>query len=265
LPASGLGLLLNRMEPIILNIRGVPRRFLFQQAQPGSPVVVFLHGTGGTADWCESETGLGAACQQQGYAYAVPDGLPVNPSKEAKFLTNPARWNDGSTRPGDTLHTEVDDVAFLDSIIENLQERGCSSIFLTGFSNGAGMAFRYAAERAEVIAALAPVAGYCWTDAKPCRPVPTLYMVGDSDPLIPWAGGPVRLPWGGRVVERPSVPETLAKWASANGEEPRVEVIPGLGHHWPGGRGQLSARIGGPPESQVSANERILRFFASLK
>ena len=36
-------------------------------------------------------------------------------------------------------------------------------------------------------------------------------------------------------------------------------MVEGLGHHWPGGRGQLNPRLAGPPSDAVNATEMILR------
>jgi polyhydroxybutyrate depolymerase len=47
----------------------------------------------------------------------------------------------------------------------------------------------------------------------------------------------------------------------AGGTEFRAVVVAGLGHHWPGGRGRLSERIGGRPSGRVNANELIWAFF----
>ena len=149
------------------------------------------------------------------------------------------------------------------------------------------MAFRFAAERAALVAAVAPVAGYCppleWS---PARPVPTLFVIGTADPLVPPAGGTVRLPWGNKRVDRPPVADGLGRWAAAMGcgptpgvesdaggvrtevypahtagAEVRVVTVEGLGHHWPGGKGQLDPRFGGPYSAKVDATRLAWDFF----
>jgi polyhydroxybutyrate depolymerase len=263
------------------------RRYLLRAPATGpSPLVVFLHGTGGTAAWADGETGWSAIAAREGFAVALPEGMPIHPGKPPKFLTNPQRWNDGWTRPGDLLHTGADDVAFLAAVVEDAVARGVADprrVFVSGFSNGAAMAFRFAAERADLVAAAAPVAGYCPPlDWKPARPVPTLFVIGTADPLVPPAGGTVRLPWGNRRVVRPPVGEGLARWATAMGCDPvpvtetdvdgvrteahppwlRVVTVAGLGHHWPGGKGQLDPRFGGPYSARIDATRMAWEFFS---
>ena len=277
------------MEPVTL---GSGRSYLLFRPQVAGPVplVLMLHGTGGSAAFAADETGLAAFAAAEGFAVAFPDGLPVKPHEPARFLTNPQRWNDGSTRHGDLLHSDTDDVGYLTEVVFDAIQRANADparVYLTGFSNGAGMAFRFAAERAELLAAVAPLAGYCHLpEPRPIRPVPTLYIVGDSDLLIPLHGGTVRLPWGNRTEVRPPVSDTLAKWATAIGCRAKPEesledrmvravfpplsrfalefaavVVHGLGHHWPGGKGQFNPRLGGPTSDRLDGNREIWSFF----
>ena len=222
---------------------------------------MMLHGAGGSADFAAVETRWSQLAETERFAVVYPEGLPVELDKPAKFLTNPQEWNDGSGRG------RHDDVGFLSAVLDRIAEFiDHNRVYVTGFSNGAGMAFRFAAERAERIAALAPVAGHCWlSNPRPARSVPTIYMVGDADPLVPLDGGTVRTPWG-RNDERPPVQQTLDRWASAIGqpagsESFAVRIIPGHGHHWPGGRALLGERLGGPAVQGMDATAEIWWFF----
>jgi polyhydroxybutyrate depolymerase len=231
------------------------------------PLVVMLHGAGGSASWAAGETGWSAKANLEGFIVVYPEAIPPRPDKPSKFLTNPQRWNDGS--PFDRGSPEPDDVLFLRTLIESLASHrlvDARRIFVTGFSNGAGMTFRIAAALADRIAAIAPVAGHWWLDGpKPARRIPTRYLIGTADPLIPIAGGMVRTPWG-RVERKPSVADTLARWSRAMGVDATDSLIEstfiaGLGHHWPGGKGGLGERIGGPTASPLSATDEIWAFF----
>lgn len=275
------------MERFESQIREIRREWLFSPGATGAPLVVFLTGTGGTAAWTDRETGWSKLAAREGFALAIPEALPPDPSKPPSFLANPPRWNDGSPALFDS--SAPDDVDFLTKVIDDAVNRfgvDPRRVFVTGFSNGAGMAFRLTAERADRIAAVAPVAGHLWvSEPKPSRPVPTLYLVGTHDPLIPLNGGEVRLPWTNRLVRRPPVTETLERWAAAIGCSPipvnraegmvRIDRYPGpvtfdavtvehLGHHWPGGRAQLNPRLAGPPSDAVNATEMIWEFFKQV-
>ena len=284
------------MERVTLAVGGEPREYLLfvpetpgdshPPARRGVPLVIFLHGAGGTAAWADGETGWSARAAREGFALALPEGVRPHPDRPARFLTNPPRWNDGSAGPTGEPST-ADDVGFLAALIDEAAARTAIDprrVYLSGFSNGAGMTFRAAAELADRFAAVAPVAGLLRvSDPRPARPVPTLYVVGTRDPLIPLRGGEVRSPWQHRLVRRPPVADTLERWAAAIGCDPapvtesdaggtRVELYPGpvefravyvegLGHHWPGGRGQLSPRIAGPPSAALDATAAVWEFF----
>jgi polyhydroxybutyrate depolymerase len=301
------------VERVTLAVGGGPREYLLFVPGTGNgpaPLVVFLHGTGSTAQWADDETGWSALAAREGFALALPEGLPPHPDQPPKFLTNPQRWNDGpeevrsaergmqnedtpsqgasSSIPHSAFRTpQSNDVAFLAAVIDDVGTRAGTDprrVYLSGFSNGAGMTFRAAADLADRLAAIAPVAGYCRVpDPKPVRPVPTLYLVGTADPLVPPRGGDVRSPWKHRLVRRPPVADTLDRWAAALGCDrvPRVESdaggvrtdaypgpvefravwVDGLGHHWPGGKGRLNPRIAGPPSGTLDATAAVWRFF----
>jgi polyhydroxybutyrate depolymerase len=281
------------VDRVALTARGEPREYLlFVPETPGYspahpvPLVVFLHGAGGTAAWADAETGWSALAAREGFALALPEGVAPDPDKPPKFLTNPRRWNDGAEAAAGEP-SAADDVGFLAAVIDDALARAGTDprrVYLGGFSNGAGMAFRAAAELAERVAAVAPVAGYCRvSDPRPARPVPTLYVIGTADPLVPPRGGEVRSPWRHRLVRRPPVADPLSRWAAAIGCDPvpvtesdaggvRVERYPGptefravfvegLGHHWPGGKGQLDHRIAGQPSDRFDATAEVWRFF----
>jgi polyhydroxybutyrate depolymerase len=241
---------------------GLDRSYLLHlPPTPGPrPLVMMIHGAGGSAEFAADETGWSRLADGQGFAVAYPEGLAARPQKKPKFLTNPQEWNDGSGRGRD------DDVGFLLAVLDDLTGRiDPSRVYVTGFSNGAGIAFRFAAEHADRVAALAPVAGHCWVaEPKPSRPVPTLYLIGDADPLVPLAGGTARTPWE-KVEGRPAVADTLRRWGTAIGHPPGsgffpVRIIPGHGHHWPGGKALLGERLGGPVSSAVDATAEIWEF-----
>jgi polyhydroxybutyrate depolymerase len=242
---------------------GILRHYLVH-VPPGSgqfPLVMMLHGAGGSAGFAADETGWSRLADTAGFAVVYPEGMPVRPDRKPKFLTNPQAWTDGSGRG------RHDDVGFLVAVLDDLRELvDPKRIYVTGFSNGAGMTFRLAAEHAERIAAIAPVAGHCpMVDAKPVRPIPTFYLIGDADPLAPLTGGTVRTPWG-KAAGQPPISQTFERWASAIDQPPGsemfpVKVIPGLGHHWPGGKGLLGEELGGPVFSSVDATAEIWEFF----
>ncbi len=208
-----------------------------------------------------------------------PEGTSPAPAQPPSFLNNPLRWNDGSPN-GST----ADDVGFLEAMLDELASSfGQVPVFLSGFSNGGGMTYRFASERAGRIDAIAPVAGLCWIDPHPVRPVPSLCIMGTRDPLVPLRGGNIRSPWDSRLARRPPVRESFERWARAIGcsevptsrahaESVTVDTYTGpvhcelmlvedLGHHWPGGKGQLNPRIAGHPSRAIDATEVIWNFF----
>lgn len=241
----------------------------------GAPVILALHGGGGSADQFARNTGLSVPANRQGYAVIYPQGTG-----------RAATWNAGNCC-GQAQRRRVDDMAFLDSVIADAVARfglNPARIYLTGMSNGAMMAETYAAQRPGKVRAVAGVAGTM--DASRVRVagrVPLLHMHGTADDRVPFSGGMGKTlraafasvaaveaaflaPYpmlartervidpvadGMRVLER--------NYTLGNGvAQVRILVVEGGGHAWPGSR--RAPRQGGTRD--ISATAEVLRFFA---
>ena len=256
------------------------------------PLVIMLHGGGGTGQGAARETGWDAKADQAGFLAVFPDATPPDPTKPGQFRGNPQTWNDGSGR----FHAGqkgIDDVGFLRAMLDDLAHRFAVDhrrVFVTGFSNGASMTFRLGAELSHRLAAIAPVAGVCWSDApKLKRPVSLCYITGDSDPLNPLEGGEPRFASaasgiGGR--KKPPVRVSIQKWTAALAcpAKPRKELyqggvktvtygpdrggaevvfvtVEGLGHNWAGGKNPLPQFMVGRRSDKLKATDFIWDFF----
>lgn len=253
------------------------------------PLVLLLHGAGGTGVGVLDRNGWAAKADREGFIAVAPDGLPARPRSPADFRTNPQVWN--STQLNErSPRAAIDDVAFLRQLLDELKEKvpyDEGRVYCAGHSNGGAMTFRLAGELSDCFAAIGNVAGaIILGDAGPKKPLPTLYMIGTKDPLMPVDGGEVKLPWGGTRQNRP-IAEPLADWAEAIGchREPQtvfdkdgvkkveypslndgptltVFYLAGHGHHWPGGHGLLPERLAGPNASKLDATDALWEFFA---
>jgi polyhydroxybutyrate depolymerase len=278
------------METLDVNVGGQARRAFLARARGGSrsmPVVIMLHGAGGTADIAARQTGWDRKGAEQGFLAVFPEGTLRDPSRPPEFRRNPQTWNDGSAR-GHVARSGVDDVAFMDALIDALITRAGAdpgAIFLTGFSNGGSLAFRAAGALPGRVAAVAPVAGHCWIDPRPGAVPPLLYLMGDADPLNPIEGGTVSTPWGGEETH-PAALRSFQRWSGAAGCEGwtaredgpvtwteasgcpasvRMGVIHGHGHIWPGGPRLLPQRIVGHGIPGLDATDLIWRFFSGAR
>jgi polyhydroxybutyrate depolymerase len=279
-------------ESRTLNVDGVERSYYVHVPaglRPGAPLVLVLHGAGGSGELAVRLYRWQAKADAEGFLVAGPDALPPFPGRAADFLTNPRFWNDGSGRGAANVRL-ADDVAFVAALIDALA-RGHGSdrarVYVTGFSSGAGMANRLGQEMADRIAAIAPVAGIL-PSLRPslARPVPVLYVSGDRDPLNPVAGGDIALPWGNRYRKEPiqtgidrwrdldgctGRPENAAptslrvqSWSACRGNvEVRYVLVLDHGHEWPGGeRSRLPASVVGPFNATAyDATSSLWRFF----
>jgi polyhydroxybutyrate depolymerase len=219
-------------------------------------LVINLHGAGMTGSAQAAATNYNAVADQYGFAVAYPDGIDMS-------------WADGRgasvpDRQG------VDDVGFLVTLIDRLsRDYGVPSgrVFVTGMSAGAFMASRLACDRADVVAAIAPVSGTlgAGTRCTPSRPVSVLEIHGTSDRVVPYAGGGMvgrggpsdiepaeTMVSGWRNVDGcPGAPvedvvggmHRFTSRGCADGTEVVLVRIDGGQHVWPGGASHDSAQF----------------------
>lgn len=293
---TGLPLRAEHDKLSTLKVDGLERSFIVH-TPPGYsqlsslPVVIMLHGGGGTAEGAIRETGWDKKADQANFIAVFPEGLPRNPNAPSRFVGNPQTWDDGSHR----FSHNNDDVAFLSGLIDNLKDRYKADpkrIYLTGFSNGASMAFLAGVKLSERVAAVAPVAGAFWDPPEHiAKPVSLLYITGTEDPLNPLEGGIPKMAmarWGtgiGRKAKPPvsdsidawlklaglsTIPvETsntngvsLKRYKNPAGTEVGVYLIDDCGHTWPGGVSTLPQIMVGKSTNKLNATNIIWDFFS---
>jgi polyhydroxybutyrate depolymerase len=112
----------------------------YDPARPG-PLVLSLHGFLSNPDSQAWISGWHELAGREGFLVAYPQGTSW-----------PQRWNAGAT-----WNAGVDDVRFLRDLIDDLEAVAAvdrSRVYVSGFSNGGGMALRFACEEAGLVAAL---------------------------------------------------------------------------------------------------------------
>lgn len=241
------------------------------------PLVVVLHGTGGTPKRILSLGHFYKYVELKGFIAVAPSSLGH-------------AFNEGAGRGGPEVK-EVDDVAFIEAVIDDVRKRAeidPARIFLAGFSSGASMAQRVALESSYDIAAVVAPAGHLWAPERtPARARPLLLMWGTADKLNPMQGGKVPYRRSGVTLDKPGPIETAAGWARRLGcksgphestpsegvrkmawkgcnEGAVVELylVEALGHHWGGGRPlPVPDKWIGPYSDRINTTELMWDFF----
>ena len=191
----------------MLTFGNLARTYLLH-VPPGPPtgLVINLHGAGMTGAGQAGLTNFNAVADQYGFVVAYPDGIDLS-------------WADGR---GASIPDRqgVDDVGFLAALIERLARDFAvppGRVFVTGMSAGAFMANRLACDRADLVSAIAPVAGTLGVGVPcaPSRPVSVLAIHGTADAVVPFTGGP--MVGRGGPSEIVSAPALAERWRQADG------------------------------------------------
>lgn len=253
------------------------------------PLVLALHGGGGTAAGMDRSTGgqLAGEADLRGWIVAFPQGLSKS-------------WNDGRGVPRQGQDAAPDDVAFLSALIDRLATDHAvdrTRVYATGISNGGFMSFRLAVELSDKIAAVAPVTATlpkALAVKTPARPVGVMIVNGTRDPLVPYGGGHVSAfgrKRGGpilstaasvrwfvehngcqktpRTVQLPDKAQTdgclvdVHRYETGReGAEVVLYEVKGGGHTWPGGKQYFPRRLIGVVCRDFRAGQHIFDFFA---
>ena len=166
------------------------------------PLVLELHGSGGTSAGQARTSGFDEVARREGFAVA-------------SLQADAGRWNVPVTQD------RPDDVAYVSDVIDDIAAKLCtdtSRVYATGFSGGARMSSLLGCKLNARIAAIAPVSGLRWPEPCEGRAISVLTFHGLADP---------QNPYDGKVEGRnnewvESVPDALAGWAKHNGCDPKV-------------------------------------------
>ena len=244
---------------------------------PNLPLVVVLHGHGGTGKHMERSSGFDRVAAREQFVVAYPDGIGRG-------------WNDGRTAG---VNGNQDDVAFIAGLIDEIATAHAidrSRVYVTGASNGAMMTYRIGCELTDRVAAIAPVIGNLPAElaCTPNAPLSVLAINGTADPLVPYNGGQVGRDRG-VVLSAALSTQQFASAAGCGAADPTVEepdvnggdhsrtfvttyecpapvevslvTLDGAGHTWPGGTQYLPKLLIGGVSRDFDGAERIWEFF----
>lgn len=210
-------------------------------------------------------------------------------------------WDIGEGQGAVNLNPRRDDIAFLDRVIDEAATRAPIDrrrVFAAGFSMGGMMSYSLACKRPGLIRAIATVAmplpQVFADDCRAAPPAGVLLLHGTDDPIVPYAGGPIR---SGLTAETEllSHDASLALFTARKGcaapretiydaRDDRTRVIrstwdrcadggavegyriEGAGHRWPAG-GPLfpGTLLVGPTTKEIEGAAAIWGFFSRFQ
>lgn len=267
------------------------------------PVIYEFHGGGGNRAAAErvscpdgdidSPDCLGAKATAAGYVAVVPDGTGTRPLRDVRTWNAGGGVGDWQCVSGAACKSGADDLRYFDELhaeIGRLLPIDPDRVYATGLSNGAAFPNRLACERADILAAIAPVGGANQHAAAggACAPgVSVLHIHGTDDPCWTYdTSDAACLQRDGKLKVGAS--ESLDGWVQRNGCDPNPQTEPiadlsddgtrttrlrwtgcegavehlrveGGGHTWPGGFAYGDTV--GPVSRDFDADDLILEFF----
>lgn len=169
---------------------GVTRQYIlyvptsYTGAQP-VPFVLALHGLGDNMNNFKN-INFKAVADTANFIVAFPQALVDN-------LTGSTAWNSGAGAFGVSLNANVDDVGFLNALIDTVAANynvDQTRLYATGFSMGGFMSNRLACQLNNRIAAIASVSGTIGNvlNCQPARVIPVAHFHGTADGTVAYSG-----------------------------------------------------------------------------
>jgi polyhydroxybutyrate depolymerase len=170
------------------------------------PLVLVLHGMGGSAQSIEADSGMSAKADQENFIVVYPNATK-----------HPDVWD---TNLGPIGTKGVDDVGFIRALIDRLEHDlriDSRRIYICGLSSGANMTYLLGARLSHRLAAIgiaSGTVGHTYDNSvqeipSPSEPVPVIAFHGEKDGTIPYEGG-------GKYEVLP-VAESIKFWVKADG------------------------------------------------
>ncbi len=190
----------------------------------GAPVVLWLHGYGGSGANTIANPGIAELVTGRGYALIATSGQD-DIAKSGK-----RDWN-----VDDGVDLPRDDIAYLKAVLADAVARfdlDGERVLAAGFSRGGSMVWDLACKSPESAAAFAAVAGAFWEPMdKDCRaPVHLQHTHGFKDRLVPFEGRDVA--WNGHLYTQGNVMQGLDVWRRLNGCRNSADEISADGALW---------------------------------
>jgi polyhydroxybutyrate depolymerase len=183
------------------------------------PVVIAIHGAGGTGSGMAGTTHFNPLADQVGFLVAYPEGITGKNRGWTALFGKPIPGGAGAQVD------DVDDVGFIRNLIDQLHasyHTDPARVFVCGHSSGAYMAYRVANDLADRVAAAGIVNGSMGIRLldgvpsipdipAPSQPISIIQVRGGRDNLVKFEGGKTErvLAW--------SAPQCLQHFWQANG------------------------------------------------
>jgi polyhydroxybutyrate depolymerase len=236
------------------------------------PLVLSFHGRHGEGKDQAELSDLHAVGERHGFIVVYPDGIAKS--------WNALHGSSGAEKQG------VDDVKFVDALIDKLSERfriDPDRVYASGMSNGAFFTHRLGCERSDRFAAIAAVSGAMAPAlaerCKPHDPVAVVMFNGTNDRFAPYSGGSTR--GGGAALSAEKTAEVWSRWNRCTGPMKEtfrkgdvigrsfegcgapvtLYTIEGAGHTWPGGHQYMARLLVGSTNRDITASEMMWAFF----